>query len=128
MSPLNLAVSCFFYYHTPPPITSSCLFPSVFHSSTHSSCHSPPLSFCFPFSTLISHYQRCHVGEKSVLRQQRRVSLHLQRGQLNLRLLFTSKSIPPHTLLITRSQRHLQSYTFAEQSMGGEPCFHGVFI
>lgn len=42
----------------------------------------------------------------SVLRQQRRVSLRLQRGQLNLRLLFetyTSKSLPPHTLPIAHS-------------------------
>lgn len=67
----------------------------------------------------------------SVLRQQRRVSLRLQRSQLNLRLLFetyTSKSLPPHTLFIAHSQCHLQSYTFTEQSMGGEFCFRRVFI
>ncbi len=59
------------------------------------------------------------------------MSLRLQRGQLNLRLLFetyTFKSLPPHTLPIAHSQCHLQSYTFTEQSMGGELCFHGVFI
>ena len=67
----------------------------------------------------------------TVLRQQRRVSLRLQGGQLNLRLPFetyTSKSLPPHTLPIAHSQCHLQSYTFTEQSMGGKLCFHGVFI
>lgn len=88
------------------------------------------LSFCLPFSTLVSHYQRCHVREW-VLRQQRRVTLCLQRDQLNLRLLFetyTPKSLPPHTLSIAHSQCHLQSYTFTEQSMGGELCFHDVFI
>lgn len=42
--------------------TSCCLLPSVF-SSTFCSCHPPPLSFCLPFSTLICHYQRCHVRE-----------------------------------------------------------------
>lgn len=67
----------------------------------------------------------------SVLRVQRRVSLSLQRGQLNLRLHFetyTSTFLSPHTFSITYSQCHLQSYTFTEQLMGGELCFHGVFI
>lgn len=67
----------------------------------------------------------------SVLRQQRRVSLRLQRDWLNLRPLlemYTSKSLPPHTLPNVHSQCHLQSYTFTEQSMRGELCFHGVFI
>lgn len=67
----------------------------------------------------------------SVLRQQRRVPLCLQRDRLNLRPLlemYTSKSLLPHTLPNVHSQRHLQSYTFTEQSMRGELCFHGVFI
>lgn len=39
-----------------------------------------------------------------------------------------SKSLPPHTLPIAHTQCHLQSYTFTAQLMGGELCFHGVFI
>lgn len=41
---------------------SCCLFQNVSHSPSLSSCHSP-LRFPLPSSTLISHYQRCHVGE-----------------------------------------------------------------
>lgn len=68
----------------------------------------------------------------SVLRRQRRVSLHLQRGQLksetSLWNVYVQISSAPHTLPIAHSQCHLQSYTFTAQSMGGELCFHGVFI
>jgi len=41
---------------------------------------------------------------------------------------YTSKFLLPHTLPITPSQWHLQSYTFTVQSMVGELCFHAVFI
>ena len=98
---------CFLSLDLPAPLslssTPSCRFPSVFHFFSHSSCHSPPLSFCLPFYTLISHYQRCHVREWAFWGSR---GVCLQRGQLNLRLLFetyTSKSLPPHTLPIAHS-------------------------
>ncbi len=51
----------------------------------------------------------------SVLRQQRRVSLRLQREQLNLRLLFetyTSKFLPPHTLPLALSMPLTKLYIY----------------
>lgn len=71
------------------------------------------LSLSVSLYTLISHYQRCHVTEW--LEQQRRMSLLLQRGQLNLRLLFetyTSKSLPPHTLHIALSMPLTKLYIY----------------
>lgn len=71
------------------------------------------LSLSVSLYTLISHYQRCHVTEW--VEQQRRMSLRLQRGQLNLRLLFetyTSKSLPPHTLHIALSMPLTKLYIY----------------
>lgn len=115
---LNVSVSCLVIsstlsFSSHPPC---CLLPSVLHFSAHSSCHSPPLSSHLPFSALILRHQRCHVREW-VFWGSRGVSL-----QLVWKVLvetYTSKLALPGTL---------KSYTSTVESMGGEVCFHCVFI